>query len=73
MSEEEAEVRVRKLILLSGRSLELAARMAGQMTRRERSRGLELAGQWESLAGEVSEWLVECGERMLQDQANAET
>jgi hypothetical protein len=73
MSEEEAEVRVRKLILLSGRSLELAARMADQMTRRERSRGLELAAKWESLAAEVSEWLVECGERMLQDQASAET
>jgi len=47
--------------------------MAGQMTRRERSRGLELAAQWESLAAEVSQWLVECGERILQDQASAET
>lgn len=73
MTESDAEVRVQKLILQSGRSMELAGRMGNLMTRRERSRGLELAAKWDALAAEVTEWLVECGDRMLQDQASAET
>lgn len=73
MSEDEALLQCMRVIVRVGRSPELASRMASDMSRRERSRGVELCGKWVALEEEVLQWLSEVGERMLQDQASAET
>lgn len=73
MTGNDAEVRIGRLIRLTGRSQELIAQMVPALTRRERSRGVELADRLDSLIEEVADWVAACGDRMLQDQVNAET
>ena len=73
MTDQNAAERIRQLIVRAGRAPDLAAAMAARMNRREISEGIALAAAWDEVLGEANEWLIAVGERLLQDEATAET
>jgi hypothetical protein len=70
MTDDEARAHLRNLLRLMGRR---ETEIVDKMTRREISQGVVLRTRLEALAADVNEWLTACSERMLQDEANAET
>ena len=72
MTDDQVMSTIRNMLRVLGRQgpqLELVK----DMTRRELSQGLLLSTRLHHLVGDVEEWLGHVSDRMLQDQANAET
>lgn len=71
MTDDQAQATIRNLLRVLYRQEQLA--VVEKMNRRELSQGVLFAGQLHDLLLDVNEWLENVSDRLLQDQANAET
>lgn len=72
MTDDQAQATIRNMLRVLGRHGEQLAVVA-EMNRRELSQGVIFSTRLHHLASDVNEWLGHVGDRVLQDQANAET
>jgi hypothetical protein len=71
MTDDQAKETVTNLLRVLYRQEQLV--VVKEMTRRELSQGVLFAGRLHDLVEDVNQWLRDVSERVLQDQANAET
>ena len=72
MTDEEARGTVRNMLRIMGHR-DRALGIVGKMSRREVSQGVVFATRLRDLVQDTETWLQGCADRMLQDEASAET
>jgi hypothetical protein len=73
MTDDQTKEVIRNFLRVLGRHGEQQLDLVGEMNKRELSQGVQFAECLHDMVQDVNEWLGHVADRVLQDQANAET